>query len=347
MNSITYIKCLFTVALLSVACSKVDSSESSFDADSLPITFSTGKTQLSATSKAGETTAQGETDFGSYSVSTCSRGAATSRVNSSGFEESDQIGIYLYYNYWFDEYAESTILDDATLTIGSTSNSLDPQKLWTFSSLGGNVPTSLHTQAYYPKAAGVEFTYGSGSHLEWEHDSTVDLLIASNVYGWWHYTSDQYATNLGALFKVYITETLGGKVDLSFEHQLATLSFYIYKASDIDEELTIKSLKVNYTCAESFDSSTDSSWSATTVTKESILTVKSGGTLSVLSTTEPITPLTLDSDIFLPPSTVINSIAFSFDGDNGDYAYTWHPHIVDMEVMEYQITFELDPDRNN
>lgn len=330
--------------MLSVACSKADSDEGSFDTDSLPITFSTTKTQLSLSAKASVTAAEGTTDFGSYSVSTCSRGQVASRVSSTGFEEGDQIGIYLYYNYWFDEYAESTIYDDATLTIGSTSNSLDPQKLWTFSSIGGNVPASLHAEAYYPKAAGVEFTYGSGSHLVWEHDSTKDLLIASKVYGWWTYSNSEDATNIGALFKEYITVTLGGTVDLSFEHQLATLSFYIYKASDITDVLTIESVKINYTCAESFDSSTSSSWSETTITKESVLTVSDGGTLS---TTAPTTPLTFENDIFLPPNTVINNIAFSFDGDDGEYTYTWHPHIVGMEVLNYQITFELDPNRNN
>ncbi len=347
MKSITYIKSLFGVVLLSVACSKVDSGESSFDADSVPITFSTTKAQLSVETKASGVVDSGETDFGSYSVSTCSRDQVVSRVNSSGFEEGDQIGIYLYYNYWFDTDSESVILDDATLTIGSESNSLNPQKLWTFSSLGGSVPTALLGQAYYPKAAGVDFTYGSGSHLEWVHDSTMDLLIAS-VHYWksLYYTS---GTDVGAQFKEYIIETLGGKVALSFEHQLATLSFYIYKASDITEDLTIKSLKVSYTCAESFDSSTTSSWSEATTTKESVLTVTDGGTLG---TTEPTTPLTFANDIFLPPNTVINSIAFSFDGDiddDGDYiyTYTWHPHIVGMEVLNYQIIFELDPDRNN
>ncbi|MFR9513126.1 MAG: fimbrillin family protein [Rikenellaceae bacterium] len=342
MKSITYIKSLFGVVILAIACTKVDSGESPFDADSLPITFSTSKAQLSVTTKASETIAQGTTNFGSYSVSACSREQQATRVNSSGFEVGDQIGVYLYYNYWFDQYAESTILDDATLTIGSTSNSLDPQKLWTFSSLGGSVPTALLGQAYYPKAAGVEFTYGSGSHLLWEHDSTMDLLIASL-----HYYSSRYYTSgddQGAQFKKYITETLGGTVELVFEHQLATLSFYIYKASDITDVLTIESLKVNYTCAKNLDSSTTSSWSEESVTKESILTVIGGGTLS---TTAPTTPLDFENDIFLPPNTVINSIAFSFAGNEGEYTYTWHPHIVGMEVLNYQITFELDPDRNN
>ncbi len=329
-----------------VACSEVDSDESYFDGDSMPITFATSKAQLSVETKASGVVTHGVTDFGNYSVSACDREEADTRVNSSGFEVGDEIGVYLYYNYYFAEYAESVILDDATLTVGSSGSSLNPQRLWTFSTLGGDVPTALLAKAYYPKSANVDFTYATSdasSHLYWAHDSATDLLIATQHYYQQLYLSADYTgTDVGAKFKEYITVTRGGEVELPFNHQLATLSFYIYKAADYANELTIKSLKVKYTSATHYDTTDESAPWRGSATAERVLTVTENGTLG---SAEPTSPLTLDNGIYLPPNSVINSIAFSFDGVS--YTYTWHPHIVDMAVKDYKILFELDPARAN
>ncbi len=339
MKRVSYIMFLVGVAIAMVGCSKEDVS---YDGDSLPITFTTTKAELSVETKAAEVVTEGETEFGRYSVTACDRVESATRVSSSDFKSGDEIGIYLYYNYYYATNSESVILADRTLIADGVGGcELDgTRRLWTFSSLGGNVPTALLGYGYYPKSA---TTAMDSSNFTWTHDSTVDLLVASyhiykslyeNVY------SEYSGYSTGEQFKTYITETLGGTIDLDFEHQLATLSFYVY---GVGEELTIKNIKVNYTCSEGYDSSTDSKWSETLVyNKESELTVTGGGTLG---TSVPETPLTFDNDIFLPPNTVINSIAFSFDGTN--YTYTWHPHIENMEVKNYQITFELDPGRNN
>ncbi|MFI3305171.1 MAG: hypothetical protein R3Y68_01500 [Rikenellaceae bacterium] len=354
MKSIKYIwlhlgvVMVVATAAFTTSCTKSEGDDGS---DIMPISFSTTKSVLTAETKAAALVAEGETEFGSFAVTSSDRASAATRVDSEGFEDDDKIGIYLYYNYWFDEYSESVILDDATLTVNNSSgNTLDPQKIWTFSSIGGNVPSSLHAYAYSPKSAGAVLSYGGGSALTWTHDSTVDLLIATLVYGSWNYYDESSSASQGAQFKSYLTETLSGNMALEFKHQLATLSFYIYKASEINDTITIKSLEVEYTCSEGYDNSetTNSNWSTTTTDKTNTLTVTGGGTLG---TTVPTDPLTLGNEIYLPPNTVINSITFSLDISDatGTYtdSYTWHPHIVGMEVKEYQITFELDPDRNN
>ncbi len=358
---------LFAVAFSVGACSKAEVPER-LDAEAMPIAFNLSKCQLEAESRALESVVDsGETHFGNYSITECDRAEGMpTRIDQDGFTAGDQIGVYLYYNYWFDRDAESKLLDDATVSVTGTGITIDPQKLWTFSSLGGDVPISLHAEAYYPKSAAVGKNYpveDGNAYLVWNYDPQVDLLLAKQAYADWQYYDATSSLTKGEQFKKFITEAdkRGGVVDLEFKHQMATLSFYIYKAN-ISDNIDIERVKINYTCSEGLSQDGVSTWSDVTSQREVELSVTAGQGLITATTASAATQLTFDDEFFLPPTetiynaggewvktikTVINRVQFSFVGDSGAYTYAWHPHIENMKVKNYKITFELDPDKQN
>ncbi len=350
MSKIKNIICLAATAAVVVGCEQSSTIPYPTTDEDRYISFSASTTPLTVTTKS-EIASEESTDFGRFVVETHPRvgDQSATRVSGTSFSEDDCLGIYMYYNYWFASYSESVIFNNQQLIAGTDKSLSLPNnihRLWTFSSIGGDAPFHLQAMSYYPYEADVtlsESTEDSAATLSWEYNSEVDLLLAYTQIAYWQdgVTGEE---NQGVRFKDYLLTTLDGEVELEFKHLLAEITFFPFKASSVSDEITIQSISINYTAPTSYSLDSNAGTETWSGSNGGEITIDVT-TPATLTTTE--SELILEKPIYLPPTSVINSVKFVLTVGSEDKTYYWHPHIEDMTAKSYEIHFELDPDRNN
>lgn len=176
------------------------------------------------------------------------------------FDKGDKIGVYLYYNNFFNyyseynSYAESVIFANEELTVGSdvATATYSPIKSWTFSTLYGTAPYRYDAIAYYP------YTDDSDIASKWsapeshtfvytynpsDFEKHCDFMIGSATY------SD--AASNAENFRTYVLTN--SNISLNFTRQMASMNFCITKADHLETSvIEVKGFAVYFSAYNQF-----------------------------------------------------------------------------------------------
>ncbi len=215
--------------------------------------------------------------FGISLPEVATRVTVSDTENSNGkfdvtFDDDDQIGLYLYYNNFYEYYAEwSTYAESVifanqliTPTAGGTLATYSPIKSWTFSTIYGTQPYKYDAIAYYPytdNGAIVSKWSGASSNiLIYYYDPSILDRHCDFMVGTATYVTDK--SDPGKFREDILAGS--GNVALKFTREMASVNLRLRKIDTYaSETIEVKGMTLSFDSYNRFvynQSAQDGKW---------------------------------------------------------------------------------------